>query len=751
MLQRRTDGVMAVLLAVTLHLLFLLAAPRIAHAALPDDAAAEEHVRGVLTEEYAKAQYSEAKRKLVSELERCRRPGRCSPSVKAQIYIALGMVASQLGVASEAKNHFSNAFSEDPSAKLPERATPTMRTQFMESRVKGVVIPPPPMPAPTETTAAQLEDTSAPSPGAAPMPAAPTGKIPGWENNQAFQYASAGMNADLAGNLEGCIENDKKSLELEEKARTRLHLASCENRAGKLIDALKNTQKALKMGIDQKDAGVMRAARQRVQDIVPRVPHVTFDPPNGVTNLAVKFDEREVKGDLRKKFSVDPGKHQVHAEGTGNGNALSYDEEIEVKEGETYTVKITMKSRAPEFLTQGQLACMTAAKNQEDVLKCLPSNAKNLVVKLGLDMSGYTDNTHVHVASPAINAQVISPTAGWNVGGSFLADFVTAASPDIVSTASRAFVERRYAGTLGGGYKVGIFGLQANGSFSSEPDYLNLNGGGSITADLNDKLITPRLAFSHSDGTIGRNDTPFSNVPLYHLGDKRKLYTNSFELGVTFVMSPTSVLVVGGTMDTERGDQSKIYRYVPMFSPNVAGKIQAGVPADVVNANRLPYRPQEQLPNERDRFAFALRFLHRFSSATLRLDQRLYYDTWQTKATTTDLRYVQDIGRHLRLWPHLRFHAQTGVNFYRLAYAALTRDDGTVVLPTYRTGDRELSPMIGATLGAGARIALGSPEATTQYAITVQGDYMYSYYFNSLYIVQRQALYGSFGFEVEFQ
>ena len=724
-------------------ILCLVAGP--AYAA-PDDAATESFVQDVLTNEYSSTRYPDAKKKLLAQLEKCRRPGRCSGGVKAQIYVALGMIASQVGLSDEAKNHFANAFSEDTNAKLPDRGgTSAMKTQFTDAKAKNAG--PTPV-APQDAPSDGGGSSDAPAPAQA---VAPGGKIPGWENNEAFQFASAGLKADREGKPDECIENDKKSLELEDKGGTRLHLASCENKAGKLLDALKDAQKALKMGIEQRDPRVMRAARQRIQDLIPKIAHVTFEPPSGVTDLQVRFDDREVKGELTKKFSVDPGKHQVHAEGKGNGNSLVYDEEITVKEGETYTVKLTLTSKAPEFLTQGQLGCMTAAKNQEEVLKCLPSNAKNLVAKVGLEMAGYTDNINVHVVSPGINAAVISPTAGWNIGGSFLADFVTAASPDIVSTASGHFVERRYGGSLGGGYKPGKFGVQGNGSVSSSPDYLSVSGGIALTADLNDKLITPRIAFSHSDETIGRNDSPFANVPLYHLGEKRKLFVNSFEAGCTFVLSPTSVLVVGASLDTERGDQSKIYRYVPMFSPTVAGKVTPGISADLVNANRLAYRPQEQLPTERDRYAGALRFVHRFATATLRLEERLYYDTWSIKATTTDLRFMQDIGKHLRVWPHIRFHAQSGASFYRLAYAATTRDDGTIVIPTYRTGNRELSPFVTGTVGFGARIALGETEATTQYALTVLGDYMYSYYFDSLYIVSRQALYGSVGFEVEFQ
>ncbi|WP_394847220.1 DUF3570 domain-containing protein [Pendulispora brunnea] len=714
--------------------------------AAPDDAATESFVQDVLTNEYSSTKYADAKKKLLLQLEKCRRPGRCSAGVKAQIYVALGMVASQIGMADEAKNHFVNAFSEDTNAKLPDRGgTPTMKTQFSDAKAKNAG---PTQVAPQDPPSDSGGGNDAPAPTPAVVPG---GKIPGWDNNEAFQYASAGLKADQAGKQDECIENDKKSLELEDKARTRLHLAACESKSGKLLDALKDAQKALKTGIEQKDAGVMRAARQRIQDLIPKIPHVTFEPPSGVTDLEVRFDDREVKGDLTKKFSVDPGTHQVRAEGKSNGNSLVFEREVTISEGETAKIELKLTPKAPEFLTQGQLACMTSAKNQEEVLKCLPSNAKNLVAKIGFDLAAYTDSINVHTLTPGITAAVISPTAGWNVGGSFVVDFVTAASPDIVSTASGHFVERRYGGGLSGGYKPGKYGVQGNGGVSSSPDYLSISGGVALTADLNDKLITPRIAYSHSDETVGRNDSPFSNVPLYHLGEKRKLFVNTFEVGSTFVLSPTSVLVLGATLDTERGDGSKIYRYVPMFSPSVAGKVTPGIPAEIVNANRLAYRPQEQLPVERDRYAGALRFVHRFTTATLRLEERLYYDTWSIKATTTDFRYMQDIGKHLRVWPHLHFHAQTGASFWRLAYAAVTKDDGSIVIPTYRTGNRELSPFMSATVGFGTRLALGDTEAPTQYAITVTGDYMYSYYFNALYIVSRQALYGSVGFEVEFQ
>jgi hypothetical protein len=713
-----------------------------------EDAALSATVQKVLDEEYAQASYAAGKTKIAAALDKCKAPkAKCSGPTKASAYVALGMIASQIGQADEAKSSFVTALTEDPNAKLPSSGTsPSIRAQFAEAQKTAAPPPPPPTPLPTPTPTpveAPEENPNVATP--TPLAVTPVRAPPGWTSPEAFQLASAGVAADLAGKLDQCIDKDLASLKIEEQPRTRLHLASCENRLGKLLDALKDAQTALKLGIERRDSGVMTAARQRVQNIIPRIPHVTFIPPAGVNDLKVKFDDRPVpSGALTKKFSIDPGKHEVHADGTQNGVPLAYDEEFTVQDGELLTVTITLKSQAPEFLTPGQLKCMLSAKSQEDVQKCLPQNAKNLVIRAGLEIAGYTDTNHVHVASPGMTASITSPTAGWNVAGSYLVDFVTAASPDIVSMASRHFRETRHAASVSGGYKPGLFGASAHANVSSEPDYRSLSAGGAITGDFNDKLVTPRLAYSHSDDTIGKRDTSFD---VFH----NQLFTNEFEASVTVVMSPTSVLMVGGTLSTERGDQSKLYRYVPTFSPALAGRIPTGATVDLVNFYRLPIRPVEQLPTERDRYALAARFMHRFPTATLRLDQRLYNDTWGTKATTTDMRYIQDLGRYLRVWPHVRFNAQSGTNFYQLAYSAVVSSDGKVTVPTYRSGDRELAPMITLTAGGGTRIALGSPEASTQYGITLSGDLMYSRFLNSLFVTTRTAIYGALGFEAEFQ
>jgi hypothetical protein len=183
------------------------------------------------------------------------------------------------------------------------------------------------------------------------------------------------------------------------------------------------------------------------------------------------------------------------------------------------------------------------------------------------------------------------------------------------------------------------------------------------------------------------------------------------------------------------------------------------VSVDDVNRLRENLRIREQLPTSRDRFAFGVRVAKRFPNATLRVEERIYKDSWGIKASTTDGRYVLDLGKNLRVWPHLRFHYQTAATFYRKAYSIErseetdpnTKADAFLSLPLYRTGDRELGSLTTITAGGGARWALSAPEAKTQWALLFQSDGMYSIYPDLLFMRTRKAIYGTIGVEAEFE
>ncbi|HLK36468.1 MAG TPA: hypothetical protein VKU41_06915, partial [Polyangiaceae bacterium] len=105
------------------------------------------------------------------------------------------------------------------------------------------------------------------------------------------------------------------------------------------------------------------------------------------------------------------------------------------------------------------------------------------IKRASLEFAGYNDSDHVSVLTPSV-ALGIENVSGASLHANYLVDVVSAASVDIVSTASRRWEEVRHVGSLDAAYKPGTFGVAANAGVSSEPDYLSWVAGGSITQDF---------------------------------------------------------------------------------------------------------------------------------------------------------------------------------------------------------------------------------------------------------------------------
>jgi len=343
-----------------------------------------------------------------------------------------------------------------------------------------------------------------------------------------------------------------------------------------------------------------------------------------------------------------------------------------------------------------------------------------------MEVGAYVDSTATSVLTPSIAAVVENPTAGWTVSGRYLVDVVSAASPDIVSTASPHWNEVRNAGNLGFRYKPGTFGVAASASTSYTPDYLAFSGGAQLTKELDEKNLTLVGGYGYGHDTIGRTGTPFSVF-------SHTLDYHSIAIGASRVVNAGLVIGLFGDAVLERGDQSKPYRYIPIFTPQVAATIPAGASATVVANSRIQARPLEQLPLERDRFALTARLAWRGDTTTLRLEERGYTDSWGLRASTTDARYFIDLGRRYTIWPHARFHVQNGADFWKRAYSALGVHD----LPALRTGDRELGPLFTVGGGGGLRIALGPAGALEDLAFTTTIDGFYTSFSDAIYVTSR--------------
>jgi hypothetical protein len=357
-----------------------------------------------------------------------------------------------------------------------------------------------------------------------------------------------------------------------------------------------------------------------------------------------------------------------------------------------------------------------------------------------LETAGYADTQHVSVFTPTLGMGVENVTSGAALHGTYMVDVVSAASPDIVSTASRRWREVRQAGALSGTYKPHDFGLNAAASVSSEPDYLSLGGGGGFSKDLDDKNYTLTFGFGYSHDTIGRHGTSFSIF-------SREVNRSSFQGALAWVVNTTTLASMVVDAGVETGDQSKPYRYIPMFAPSVAAQAPLGASLDWVTAHRLPERPLEQLPLSRKRFAWSSRLAHRFKSSTLKLDERVYADSWALVGSTTDVRWIVDLGKRANVAPHLRFHGQKGVSFWQRAYAASSAPAWN--LPEFRTGDREMGPLWTATGGLGSTVFLGGAADPGAWSLRFQVDGMYTSFLDDLYVTSRTGVIGALTLEAE--
>jgi hypothetical protein len=344
--------------------------------------------------------------------------------------------------------------------------------------------------------------------------------------------------------------------------------------------------------------------------------------------------------------------------------------------------------------------------------------------RVSLDTAGYTDSDHVLVLTPSVAGTVSDPVAGWSATAQYLVDVVSAASVDIVSTASQNWVEVRHTGTLEASYKPGAFGVRVNGAVSREPDYSSWTAGGTLTQDLLDQNLTLLLGFSHSHDIAGRSGTPFSVFSL-------PLDREAIQAGFSLVLDRATIGSASADVVIENGDPSKPYRYVPMFAPGTS--VPAGASIDEVDGQRLAERPLEQLPRSRQRYAMTLRMSHRFSGSTLRVDERIYRDSWALTASSTDARYLIDLGKRWELGPHLRAHEQTGVRFWRRTYVLRDGFD----YPALRTGDRELGPLLALTLGFTVRLGLGPKADASAWLLGLDLNATDTRYLDALYIRER--------------
>jgi hypothetical protein len=363
------------------------------------------------------------------------------------------------------------------------------------------------------------------------------------------------------------------------------------------------------------------------------------------------------------------------------------------------------------------------------------ARADDLAYEVRAESSGYKDTDAVSVLTESAHASIEGVTTGWGVGAGVLVDVVTAASADIVATASPKWTDIRVAPTVDGHFRIDDVTLSLGGDASVESDYYAGSGSVGLSVDLAQKTITPAFTYGFGYNAAGRRQTPLS---VYSLESQ----THAFGANVTFVVDKATIIVPAFRATLELGDMEKPYRYLPTFAPGTV--VGPGLSRQTVDALRTGVRVAESVPDVRHRYSLSALVAHRFGDATVRVEQRLYADSWWLVASTTDTTMPIDFGGSYRIWPHRRFHAQSGVSFWERAYTVEASPQG-LILPKLRVGDPELGPQLAGTGGVGFRIG------GDRVGLTATADAIYTRFLDHLYIRGRVGGLGSLVFDLELE
>jgi hypothetical protein len=69
--------------------------------------------------------------------------------------------------------------------------------------------------------------------------------------------------------------------------------------------------------------------------------------------------------------------------------------------------------------------------------------------------------------------------------------------------------------------------------------------------------------------------------------------------------------------------------------------------------------------------------------------------------------------------------------------------------PAYRTGDRQLGPLVSVTGGGSLRVGIGSTREPMKWTLGLDLEAMYSKYFDDLYLTDRTGILGALSLEAE--
>lgn len=257
-----------------------------------------------------------------------------------------------------------------------------------------------------------------------------------------------------------------------------------------------------------------------------------------------------------------------------------------------------------------------------------------------------------------------------SVSGQYYVDSVSAASVDVLATASE-YTEERTELTAGVDYLYERAILSLGYTNSSENDYQANTVYFSISQEFFGGMSTLTLGYANGWDEVGQR----GNESFEEDADRR-----NYQLGLSQVITTNSLLGFDLEVVTDEGFLQNPYRQNRYLDPNDPANFQ--------------YQP-ERYPETRTSYSLATRALYYLPyRASIRAEYRFFSDTWGIDSNTFELAYIHALNPRWSLEGKVRYYDQDQADFYSDLYAFENSQ-------THLARDKEMSSFSGTTLGGG--------------------------------------------------
>lgn len=193
------------------------------------------------------------------------------------------------------------------------------------------------------------------------------GATPALANDAAAAREQLKKGYDLAqaGQCAEAIPHLTESLKLDVKAITLINLADCEEKVGRLADALGHWVDARARAQVEGNGPIQTEAERRAKALEPRLPRLTVKTADGTPGDAVVVRDGIELGSvsLGVPLPVNPGKHALVVRAPGRADATF---EVELAEGEQKELEVGVGPALPPQVANGPAALVEPPREPED-------------------------------------------------------------------------------------------------------------------------------------------------------------------------------------------------------------------------------------------------------------------------------------------------------------------------------------------------------------------------------------------------